>query len=265
MNKVWGFILAGACTLALAGCGGAPKTETAGTVPAAKVLKVGTDATFPPFETYQKETKTYSGYDVELIQAVAANMGYDKVEFVDTHVGTILQDLNNKKFDVAVRCLAVTDSRKGIVDFSDPYLVGGYVVVVPASYSGETDKNMLAGKKIAGEKGSSVIRALEKDHYTNIDQENTPEDAIKAILDNKADAAVMSKFVAAFYIANGYGDKIKAYPGPYEGEDIPVAFAVRQDDPNFHAKLNAALGEFRRTTNAKQLEETYFGKELSRI
>ncbi len=265
MKKLLGLVLAGACVLAVAGCGGAPKTETAGAAPSEKVLKVGTEATFPPFETYQKETKTYAGYDVDLINAVAQNMGYDKVEFVDSNVATILQDLNDKKFDVAVRCLAVTDSRKSIVNFSDPYLIGGYAVVVPASYNGEADKNMLAGKKIATEKGSSVTRELQDMHLTNLEQVNTPEDALKAIEDNKADCAVMSKFVAAFYIANGYGDKIKAYPGPFEGEDIPVAFAVRKDDNDLHAKLNAALGEFRRTTNAKQLEETYFGRELSRI
>lgn len=263
MKKILGWIMAGACVLALSGCGGAPADKAQ--APAEKVLRVGTEATFPPFESYQKETKTYTGYDVDLIQAVAQNMGYDKVEFVDSNVATIIDDLNNKKFDVAVRCLAMTDDRKGIIDYSDPYLVGGYTVVTKADPSITIDANVLAGKKVAVEKGASASRKLKSMHYTNLDEENTPEDSIKALLDGKVDAAVMSQFVAAFYIANGYGDKIKAAPGPFEGEVVPIAFAVRKDDPNFHARLNAALGEFKRTTNARQLEETYFGEALSRI
>lgn len=248
-----------------AGSGGAPQDKGPAGGETAKVLKIGTDAAFPPFEMYQKETRAYSGYDIELIRAVAQNMGYSDIEIVDSDMKSLLKDLNDKKFDVAVRCLAATDNRRTTVDFTDPYLMGGYTVVVSAKYDGDTGKDMLAGKKIAAEKDASVMHTLKDMHYMDLVEETTTLNAIRDVADGEADAAVMSKFTAAFYIANGYGDKVKAYPGPFEGKDVPVAFAVRKDDSNFHAKLNAALGEFRRTTNAKQLEKSYFGEVLSRI
>lgn len=269
MKKVWGLVMAGVCAMAIAGCGGQSAEKkaapAAAPAPAASVLKVGTEATFPPFETYQEKTKTYSGYDIEMIRAVAQNMGYTDVEIVNSTMTNLLQDLNDKKFDVAVRCLAITDNRKEIVQFTDPYLQGGYTVVVKKGYDGDTAKAMLDNKKIAVEKNSAPQSKLVEMGYKDLVEENSSLGAIRAVTDGVADAAVMSKFTAAFYIANGYGKQIEAHAGPFEGQDVPVALAVRKDDKDFHAKLNAALGEFKRTTNAKQLEKTYFGEQLSKI
>ena len=66
------------CLLALAGCGGGTKNAEAPVQKQAaeKVLRVGTDADYPPFGYYQEATKTFIGYDVELIQGVARKMGY---------------------------------------------------------------------------------------------------------------------------------------------------------------------------------------------
>ena len=71
--------------LAVIGCGGEKKADA----PAQKavsetVLRVGTNANYPPFEYYQKASKAFIGFDVELMQGVAREMGYSKVEFVDS-------------------------------------------------------------------------------------------------------------------------------------------------------------------------------------
>lgn len=266
MKKVWGFVMAGICALALTGCGGAPADKAAAPAEApAQVLKVGTEPNYPPFETYQKETKTYSGYDIELVRAVAQNMGYKDIEIVDTTMTDIYKDLDAKKFDVAAAALSVTDNRKAIVDFSDPYLMSRYTVIVAKNYEGATGKEMLTGKKVAVEKGTSFADALKDLKCGEILEERSALNAILAVTDGTADAAVMDTPDAAFYIANGYGDKITAHAGPFEGQDVPIAFAVRKGDADFLKKLNTALSEFKRTTNAKQMEKSYFGEELSKI
>ena len=57
-------ILAG---LLLSGCGGAA---------APAKIKIGTDATFPPFELVDEKTKELTGFDVELMKAVAQKAGW---------------------------------------------------------------------------------------------------------------------------------------------------------------------------------------------
>lgn len=262
MKKWTGMILAGLCTALLAGCGGAPAaTQDKGAVSSEKVLKVGTDADFPPFEYFQKETKTYTGFDVELVQDVAKNMGYDKVEFVDTDIRTILDDLDAGKFDVAMRCLAITDARKEKAAFTDPYLTGGYAVVAPASYSGSSDA-ILKDRKLAVEKGSAPERLLRRMGYDNLKLTATNEDALRRVESGAADLAVMSKFTAAFYDANGHGEKVKVLPGLEVGEAQPIGFAVRKQDEDFLKKLDAALDDYKRTTNYEQLKKSYFGNLL---
>lgn len=260
MKKVWMLAAAaGLCAMVMAGCGGAADKGAAKEAPAAKVLKVGTDATFPPFEYHQAKSGAYTGFDIELMDGVAKTMGYDKVEIVDTHIGTIEQDLADKKFDVALRCLAVTDRRKELMDFTDPYLMGAYGVAVPARQADSFEESRMKEKKIAVEKDSAPERLLRSMGYTEFELTASNEDALRRVASGAADAAVMSKYTIAFYEANGYGKEIKAVPGLYIGGEVPIAMAVRKGDKELLEKVNSALKEYKGTTLYGQLKKTYFG------
>ena len=58
-----------------------------------QVLKVGTDATYPPFETVDTETGEPTGFDIDLIKAICKENNWN-VEFIvtpfcyDHHTGT---------------------------------------------------------------------------------------------------------------------------------------------------------------------------------
>ena len=97
MKKILCFVLAIVCLLAVAGCGGHAPQQAGAPVHkeshTEKVLRVGTDADYPPFEYYQESTKAFIGFDVELIQGVAREAGYSKVEFVDLEFNNLLPSL----------------------------------------------------------------------------------------------------------------------------------------------------------------------------
>ncbi len=69
MKKILCFVLTIVCLLAVAGCGGhkpqagAPSHKE---LHSEKVLRVGTDADYPPFEYFQETSKTYTGFDIEM-------------------------------------------------------------------------------------------------------------------------------------------------------------------------------------------------------
>ena len=77
MKKLVVFLLCVMFAMVLAGCGGTTKEKTA-----EKVLKVATDANFPPYEYYQEKTKVHTGFDIGLMNALAKEMGYTKVEYI---------------------------------------------------------------------------------------------------------------------------------------------------------------------------------------
>lgn len=61
MKKLLMLLMTVICMAVIAGCGGSDKAPSAQNE---KVLKVGLDVNFPPFEYYQESSKTFTGFDV---------------------------------------------------------------------------------------------------------------------------------------------------------------------------------------------------------
>lgn len=75
-----GIILAASLAMAagiMAGCGGEKKAASSEGL---KPLKVATNATYVPFEFKSKDGKDYTGYEIDVVRAVAQDMNR-KVEF----------------------------------------------------------------------------------------------------------------------------------------------------------------------------------------
>ena len=135
-----GLLLVGALlvlTLLLAACGSTTTTTTTtpgGTpTPDLKVpgvLTVGSDTTYPPQESIDTTTNKAVGFDVDLITAVAKNMGL-QVNVVTTKFDTIIDDLVNKRFDVVISAVSITPDRQKKVDFV-PYFNAGESLLVQA-------------------------------------------------------------------------------------------------------------------------------------
>src|SRR4051794_33185648 len=84
---------------------------------AQEALRVVTDATFPPMEFVKDGKRT--GFDIELIEALAAAMGR-KVEWIDIDFKGLIPALVSKRADLAMSAIYITDERRKVVDFSDP-------------------------------------------------------------------------------------------------------------------------------------------------
>src|SRR3989440_8846641 len=93
-------------------------------------LTVGSDTTYPPLEYIDTATNKATGFDVDLITAVAKNMGL-QVNVVTTKFDTLIDDLSNKRFDVVISDLSVTPERQKKVAFV-PYFNAGESLLVLA-------------------------------------------------------------------------------------------------------------------------------------
>ncbi|MEG1159694.1 MAG: transporter substrate-binding domain-containing protein, partial [Acidaminococcaceae bacterium] len=76
----------------LTGCGGEKKA-------AEKVLRVGTEPTFAPFEFQKEGSKEYTGFDMDLARALGKQMGM-KVEIVNMGFDGLIPALNAGNIDV---------------------------------------------------------------------------------------------------------------------------------------------------------------------
>lgn len=254
MKRLYTYLAAGLCALAIAGCGPAEPTTPAGD--ADKVLTVGTDPTFPPFEYYQEQTGSYTGFDLDLIQEIAAEMGYDRVEFVNTPFADLLTGLNDHQYDAVIACMSITDSRKEVAAFTEPYAVSEYVVVLPKRNSPVT-REELAHMKISVRANSEAER-IARSLSDNLDPCPTIDDVLLRVTSGASDAFVADLYGARFLIANGYGDQVVLSDLDIS-DDSQLAIAVRKDDEELLRQLNEGLDTFRKSTRYSQLVTNYFG------
>lgn len=92
-------------------------------------LTVGTLSDAPPTSCIDAAGR-YSGFDDELLRAVAEKLGL-RVNFVGTDFSGLLAQVAAGRFDVASASVAATDARRRTVDFTNGYDFGYYSLVVP--------------------------------------------------------------------------------------------------------------------------------------
>ena len=92
-------------------------------------LTVACDATWPPFEIINEQTKELDGFGPELMRAIAAKAGLD-IELVNVGFDSVLAGVSQCQYDMAVSSITITEERKKTILFSDPYYAAGQIITV---------------------------------------------------------------------------------------------------------------------------------------
>jgi polar amino acid transport system substrate-binding protein len=116
-------------------------------------LTVGSDIPYPPFE--QGKKGSYTGFDVELMEAVGKEIGREP-EFVDSSFETIFRDLAQGKFEAVMSAATITEEREKVVAFSNPYYLSEQAILVKegSSITGLSD---LKGKVVGAQQGTTGL------------------------------------------------------------------------------------------------------------
>lgn len=238
--------------LAMTGCGNKTTMEK-------KVLRVATTANFPPFEYFQPNSGIHTGYDIDLMRELGKNMGYDKVEFVNVSFTKLLDGLEAKEYDAVISGLAITPEREAKVAFTKPYITDGLTIVLPVGTKLPNTVDTLKGRRVAVESGSIAFYwVMSHTHASDIVVVGSTEEAIKAVVEDKADCMVASKLVVAFLLAHGFSDSVRLAGDNVLLED-KIAIAVHKENTVLLEKLNAELENNLQTPKYKQIYRTYFG------
>src|SRR5690606_28510846 len=84
-----------------------------------RVLVVGSDTTYPPFETVNEEG-VIVGFDVDVLNAICERINC-VAEFTTTAWDGIFAALANGEFDVVASGVTITAERDEVVDFTESY------------------------------------------------------------------------------------------------------------------------------------------------
>lgn len=219
---------------AVAGCGDSDD-ESSGAE--GGTLTVGSDIPYPPFE--QGKAPNYTGFDVELVEAMAEKLGR-QAEFQDTSFDTIFRDLAQGKFEMVASATTITDEREKSVDFTDPYYLPSEQAILVAEGSEIASVADLDGKTVGVQQGTTGEEYVEEE--TDAGEVRTyPQgpDTIPALKAGTVDAVMIDRPVAEEAVEKGSGIEISA-SAPTEEE---YGYVVQQGDEELLTELNEALQE----------------------
>lgn len=126
-------LAAGLLALTLAGCPSGDEQPLLDAIRARGALRVGVEAANKPFE-WQTEDGAYHGYDMELMQELARDLGV-RLELVNTAWAGLIPSLQNGEFDCICSAMTITEERREAIDFSDAYFTTGQGFLVNKAFA----------------------------------------------------------------------------------------------------------------------------------
>lgn len=241
------------CLLTLSSCGKSGEDGLA-RVQKSGVLRVGTDATYPPFEWIDTATGKVEGFDIDLVREICKEIGV-RAEFVVVPFDGIIAGLVSGKYDMIASTFTITPERAKQVAFSDPYYDGGQAIAVPIYDTTTFGADDLKGKTIAvqlgttGERRASQITDADIIAFENIgaafiDMENGRVDAV--INDKPTTELIIrqrgsAKIVGPTLTAEEYG------------------LAVTHADHELLAAINKALAKIKTDGRFESMRAKWFG------
>lgn len=223
-----------------------------------KPYKVGIDTTYPPFEF--QEGDEYKGIDVDLIRAIAKDQGFE-IELEPMDFSGIIPAMQAGELDIAIAGMSITEDRKKVVDFSEPYFEAGLSLVVADGNSDITSLEDLKGKTVAVKKGTTGADFAEqnKDKYGyEIVQVNDSTSMFQEVANGTADALIEDYPVISYAIAQS-DLKLQVVGDRLNGDNYGIAVLKGEND-ELLKKINDGLAALKESGKYDEILSTYLGE-----
>jgi ABC-type amino acid transport substrate-binding protein len=218
-------------------------------------LVAGVKTDFPPFGTVDAAGKNV-GFDVDVAHLFAKALFNDdnQVELVAVTSGNRIPFLQSGKIDIIIATVTVTDERRQVVEFSEPYFMSGSLILVPKASPVKSLED-LAGKTVAVVQGAIQDKDVEQlQPRANRVKFGKVSEAVLAVKGGRADAYVHDDIVIVSLAKENPDLKVvgKAFvPRPY-------GIAVRKGDTEFIKWVNVQLTQMRKDGTYDRLWKKYF-------
>ncbi len=230
---------------------------------AEEVLRLGTDPTFPPFES-KTSTGALTGFDIDLGNAICAQMQV-KCLWVENSFDGLIPALKARKFDAILSSLSITDERKKAIAFSNKlfntpaYLVAGKNnALLPMAAS-------LKGKRIGVQQGS-VFEVYAQRHWRDKGVELVSYPSAEAVYADLVAGRIDGTLDDATVVTEALLTKPQGKNFELKGDQVkdPVIFGpgtgigLRKEDTVHLAQINDAIAAIRANGTYDKLAKKYF-------
>jgi glutamate transport system substrate-binding protein len=224
--------------LPLAACGG--DSDTGGDPGSGGKVVIGVKFDQPGLGL--KEGDAYTGFDVEVANYVAKELGYTEVEFKESPSAQRETLIQSDQVKMIFATYSITDDRKQKISFAGPYFIAGQDLLVKADNSDITGPDSLNGKKLCSVTGSTSAKKI-KDNYASgvqLQEFDTYSKCVEALSAGSIDAVTTDNVILAGFAAQEqYQGKLKVVGKPFSEERYGVG--IKKGDTELCGKINTAL------------------------
>lgn len=222
-----------------------------------RVLRVGMDASFPPFGVVD-EQGGFSGLDVDLATALAERWGV-QVRFSNVGFDGLYDALKIGKFDLIISALPYDRTMTRDLLYSPSYFNAGQVLLARSDDQRLRSFDDLEGKVVAVELGSEahqLVRRLARDKGMRLEvsAQREAEQAVALLRQGQADALVCDRVTAYGYMRGT--DDLRLVGEPLTDE--PYVIAARPDSPLLMEQVTEALEEWRANGTLEEMLGRWF-------
>ncbi len=231
----------------------------AGNAMARDTLRVGTEPTFAPFEFLDTKTQEFSGFDIDLIKAVADKAGYD-VKVMNMGFDALIPALSAGTIDGSPRASPSPKNVRRRSTSPPPYQSGLSYLVRKADAEKIKTFADLKGKTLAVQIGTTGAAYAKNVEGARVSAFNTTSEAFMDLNVKNADAVVLDRPVLAYFLKT----KPRVAKNLQLSTEIADAehfgFAVKKGNAELLQKLNAALEELKKSGEFAKIEDKWFAK-----
>ena len=263
-------VLAGvtAASVALVGCSTTAEPGASGEAATGLTLEqvqergtlvVGTEGTYSPFSFHEGGAGDLVGYDVEVISAVAEQLGVE-VEFQETQWDAIFAGLDSGRIDLIANQVSVTPERLERYEFSTPYTYSPGVLIVPEG-SDITGFESLAGRTSAQSLTSNFAQ-IATDAGAQVEEVEGFAQAAELLRQGRVDATVNDRLTFLDYEQSQGGETgLQIVAETEEVSETAVTF--RAGSETLVAAVDEALAALAADGTLAEISERYFGEDVS--
>jgi len=206
------------------------------------VLRVGTNAEYPPFEF--KENGKIVGIDIDMVKAVAEKLG-KAVQLVDMNFDMLMPCLQFGALDVVAAGLTPTPERSQQALFTAPYLSGDpFLIVTLKDKPPIGNIYQLANKKVIVNQGFTTELYIKSIRGPIVQSLPTVTEAFIALEQGKAYAFITTGAIAGPFFKK-YGSKpFKVTPIPGIRENYSLA--ISKKNPCLYKEIQQALVDLKK-------------------
>ncbi|MEV6236007.1 ABC transporter substrate-binding protein/permease [Lentzea sp. NPDC051838] len=224
------------------------------------VVKIGTEGTYPPFSFHDPQTAELTGYDIEVVKAIAAKANW-RLEFVETQWDAIFPALDSGRIDLIANQVSLNPERAAKYGLSNPYTYSRGVIVRRTGDTRIKSLSDLSGKTTAQSSTSNWAKVA-RDAGARVEAVEGFAQAAALLQQGRVDAIVNDNIAVLDYLATT-GSKDVEIAGDAGASGSQQVLALRKADASLLSQANQAIDALKADGTLRGISEKYFKADVS--